>query len=133
MMLTNLLHRLARLYGVHTSYVDGLKLQRHAPAEATLSVLQSLGAPIYRLDELADAFRQCRQDRWQNVIEPVIVVWENQPLKLAARVPGHLGDAPASFHIVFEDGAELAGELRDDPLFTKVSRDVEGYQYTRRR
>jgi len=135
MNLPSLLHRLTRLYGVETAYRDGLKQPREAPVEAILLALRALGAPIIidRPDDLDDAYRQRRQILWQRVIEPVTEVWENQPLRLKVRTPGQLAETPSNYQIVLEDGGTLNGELRDDPTFTRVSREVEAIRYVTRR
>jgi 4-alpha-glucanotransferase len=134
-MKSDLLHRTSRLYGIQSAYRDGLKQARQAPVEAIVLALQGLGAPIMidRLDDLDDAYRQRRQAQWQRVIEPVVVVWENEPVKLKVRVPCQLADAPSSYRIVLEDGAVLEGELRNDPKFCVTTRQVESMRYVTRR
>ncbi len=133
-MKPNLLHRLTRVYGIQSAYRDGLKQSREAPAEAILLALQALGAPIIidRPDDLDDAYRQRRQALWQRVIEPVVVVWENQSVKLKLRVPDQLAEAPSTYRIVLEDGAALDGDLRDDPAVRPVVREVESMPYATR-
>ena len=79
MFAPNALNRLARLYNLQSSYCDGLGQPRQASTDAILQVLQALGAPLRRLDEAEDAWRQRRQAVWQRVIEPVNVIWQNQP------------------------------------------------------
>ncbi|HLN85561.1 MAG TPA: hypothetical protein VK200_03845, partial [Candidatus Limnocylindrales bacterium] len=127
------LHRLTRIYGVQTVYRDGLKQPREAPAEAILLALQALGASTLRLDDIDDAFRQRRQALWQRVVEPVTVVWENQPLLLKVRLPCQLAKTPSSYRIVLESGEAIEGELGDDPKFTSVGREVEATRYLTRR
>ena len=132
-MKLDLLHRTARLYGIQSAYRDGLKQARQAPVEAILLALQELGAPVNQMDDLDDAHRQRRQALWQRVIEPVVVVWENEPVKLKVRVPCQLAEAPSTYRIVLEDGAALEGELRDDPEVRLVTREVESMRYVERR
>jgi hypothetical protein len=80
MTIPDLLHRVARLYGVQFLYSDGLGELRKAPTEAVLPVLQALGAPVHRLEDVHDAYRHSRKAKWQQVIEPVIVVWQNNQM-----------------------------------------------------
>jgi 4-alpha-glucanotransferase len=129
----NDLHHLARLYNIQSAYYDGLGNLRQAPAEAILRVLQVLGAPLHRIDDAPEAGRQRRKELWQRIIEPVIVVWENQPAILKVRVPQQLENARASFRITFDTGGAIDGELRDDPVSRLVGRDVEGARYLSRR
>ena len=129
----NALNQLARLYNIQSAYHDGLGILRRAPAEAILRVLQVLGAPLHRLDDAPDARRQRHQELWQRVIEPVVVVWENQPAILRTRVPSRLANATASFSIILENGATLAGTLGDDSISTSVTREVEGARFVTRR
>ncbi len=128
-----LLHRLALLYGIESVYYDGLGKLRRAPAEAIMRMLQALGAALHRFDDLQDAYRQRRQERWQRVIEPVTVNWQGQPLKLKVRLPGQLAEAPLGYRIVLQDGATEEGDLIDDPNFKPVGREVENTRYVTRR
>ena len=135
MNMPSLLHRLTRLYGVQSVYRDGFDHLREAPAESILRVLQALGAPLHRPDDLADlndAYRQRRQERWRRVIEPVIVVWENQPLRVKVRLPCQLAETTLRYQIELEDGAAREGELSDDPTIKPLAREIEGVSYVAR-
>ena len=60
-----------------------------------------------------DAWRQRRQALWQRVIEPVVVVWANQPVILKVRVPAQLAEASCELIASFLTAARrMAGELR---------------------
>ncbi len=55
-----LLHRLARIYDVQTSYCDVTGRLVEPPPETILSVLGMLGAPVERMDDVPDALRHRR-------------------------------------------------------------------------
>ena len=52
------LQKLARLYHLQATYVDGLGQWRQAPPEAILSVLKSLGAAVNSLQDVSGALRE---------------------------------------------------------------------------
>src|SRR5258706_2720172 len=133
MAVTPLLHSLARLYNIQASFQDGLGQQRNAPAEAVLAALRALGAPVNGFADVSAAYRQRRQSLWQQLIEPVLVVWHNQPLKLQLRLPARLAEARPRFCIALESGAFIEGDCTDHPEISMISRDVEGVRYVRRR
>ena len=128
----NLLHRVARLYNIQTVYHDGLKQLREAPTEAALRVLQTLGAPINRLDDLDDAFREVHQAQWQHAVEPVVVVWQNQPVRLKIRLPAQLAETASKYRIVLENGESTEGDLQEEPSVKAVAREVEGMRFVTR-
>ena len=130
---TKLLHNLARLYDVQTVYRDGLGELREAPPEAILSALRSLGAPIETLKDVPNARRQQRQALWQCAIEPVIIAWQGDPLKVKVRLPDRLAETRPKYQIVLENGRRLAGEFRDEPSTSPQRREVEGARYIIRR
>jgi len=132
-MTPDLLHHLTRLYGIQSVYRDGLGQLREAPAESILRVLQALGAPLNRLDDVDHAYRQRRQERWRRVIEPVVVVWENQPLKVKVRLPCEFAETTFRYQIELEDGTAHDGELSDDPTIKPAAREIEGARYVTRR
>ena len=81
------LERLAALHGVETSYFDMAGQPRHASPEALLAVLQGLGVPVARVDAAAEAVRETLEIERRRVIEPVVVCWDEEPLRLAIRLP----------------------------------------------
>ncbi len=128
----NALHRLARLYNIQSSYRDGLGQLRQAPTEAILRVLEALGAPMLRVDDAPDALRQRRRDLWQRVIEPVTVVWQNQPATIKIRIPAQLAAAPANYRLILDNGESIDGQLRDQPVTQPAARQVEDQRYITR-
>lgn len=133
MFAANALTRLARLYNIQSSYRDGLGQLRQASKDAILQVLRALGAPLQRFDDADDAWRQRRQALWQRVIEPVIVVWQNQPVILKIRVLTQLAETRISYRILLDSGATVEGDLREDPVTKSVAREVEGSCHVTRR
>jgi 4-alpha-glucanotransferase len=130
---TKLLHNLARLYNVQTSYWDGLGQLREAPLETVLWVLRALGAPVERLDDVPGAWRERRQALWQRAIEPVVIAWQGKPLKLKVRLPHHLAETHPKYYIFLENGEQLEGTGRDERGAKIDSRDVEGARFVARR
>ena len=126
------LQRLARYYNIQSDYRDGLGQMRQAPVEAVLKTLQALGAPVTRIDDASDALRQRRQQLWQQVIEPVTVVWQGQPLAVKVRVAEPLAQTKASYRIIFDNGTTIDGGL-DDRDAGALCREIEGQRYLVRR
>jgi 4-alpha-glucanotransferase len=131
--MSKLLHSVARLYYVQANYRDGLGQMREAPPEAVFATLQALGAPVETMEDLDNAYRQRRQALWQRCIEPVVVVWQDEPIRVRLRVPRQLADTVSNYRIVLESGEALDGEFRDDPAFRPAVRDVESISYITRR
>ena len=86
----NLLHKVARLFNIQTILYDGFGHLMQPSPEAIIRVLNILGAPVERMDDLADAQRQRRQSLMQRAIDPVVVAWDGGPLRLKLRLPGPL-------------------------------------------
>ena len=114
MTANKLLHNVARLFNVQTIFYDGFGRLIQPPPEAILRVLGILGAPVVRMDDLADARRQRQQFLMQRAIDPVVVAWDGGPLRLKLRLPGPL--AAAERHVRKSTGflsgfqGRLAGE-----------------------
>ncbi|MEW5700657.1 MAG: 4-alpha-glucanotransferase [Candidatus Zixiibacteriota bacterium] len=81
------LQQLARLYGVQTSFHNVKHERQWATPDGLLAALRALGAQVAGLDDLTEARRQHRRDRWQRVLEPVTVVWGQNPVTLSLRLP----------------------------------------------
>jgi 4-alpha-glucanotransferase len=109
---TQALTRLARLYGVQTDYrrIDGR--QCRARPEILMAVLRSLGAPVERAADVSSALREKRLQAWSRVLAPVTIVWNQEPLRLKARLPKKMVGKTIDYEIRLEDGAVRTGRLK---------------------
>ena len=97
------LRRLSRLYGLQTSY-RGVDKQQHATgADSLISVLAALGAPVASGADVADALAARERERWEQMLEPVIVAWDGVPPSVEVRLPARAGGA-LDVEIVLENG-----------------------------
>ena len=126
------LQQLARLYQLQITYRDGFGQYRTAPPEAVLKVMQLLGAAVHKLEDVPAALRERQQQLWRRVIEPIIVAWDNRPLRAKFRLPARLAEAALSGEICLEDGARI--ECQWDELHSEAQpvREVEGVRYVER-
>ena len=102
------------------------------PPEAILRVLNILGAPVERMDDLAGALRQRRQFLMQRVIDPVVVAWDGGPLRLKLRLPRPLAAAEPRYRIDLESGEFFEGKCQIDFKIKPVERCIEGVRYVTR-
>ena len=126
-----LLHALSRLYDVQSVYTDMFGRLIEPPAEAIFRVIQLLGAPVERMDDLADALRQRRQFLWQRGIDPVNIAWDGGPLQLTVRLPIQQAEAAPNYQIRLENGEVLKGKCQDHLGMTEYC--IEGARYVKRR
>jgi 4-alpha-glucanotransferase len=130
-----MLRRLANSYGVQTRYLDvNGKLETCDP-EIVVSVLRSLGAPLSRLDEAADALEQRRIALCRRVLPPVAPLWKGEgkgereggAAGVRLTLPARLASRLLSAKLLLEDG-----DVRDwSPNARTVlrSRTVDGTDY----
>lgn len=123
------LHQLARLYGIQTSYFDVNHHRQQASPEALLQVLKALGAPVTGLEDVPQALREHRQALWRQVIEPVIVVWDGEPLPIKIRLRLSQADATLNYRLKLENGEELRGEWTGTKYQTLETVEVEEERY----
>ncbi len=98
------LRRLARLYGVQTSYYDIEGSLRRASDGALLDVLRALGENVGEGD-VAAALDRRRLALRRRGLPPVVVAWEGRLPTLTLRRP-HPAHMPPSFRVMREDGGE---------------------------
>jgi len=104
----NQLYQLARLYNLQTAYTDGMGHRRQASPESILQVLRAMGVPAGSMEDLSGAISQRYHTLWGRCIEPVVVAWEGQPVKLVLR----LSKASAKDSISLKLNLET-GEVRE--------------------
>lgn len=124
-----LLHQLARLYGVQTAYYDVSHHRRQASIEALLAVLQSLGAPVTTIQDVPSAWREQRQALWQQPVEPVTVAWDGGPSIIRIRLPSATSEATLTGRLILETGEQQNWEWCGADLPVVETAEVEGVQY----
>lgn len=127
------LSQLARLYGVQAAYYDVNHHRRPARAEALLSILKSVGAPVGSFADVPTALRERRQSLWQNPLAPVIVAWEGKPCTVRLRLPAaEWQRRPIAFHLTPEGGDTQSWICRPEEWGPAREEEVEGIPYARR-
>jgi 4-alpha-glucanotransferase len=121
---------LAESYGVQTSYEDDLNRRREASPEALLAVLRVLGAPVQRIEDAQDAFRQRRQQLWHRPLEPVAVAWDGRADPLKLRLPMQHLESEITCRLQFESGESKAWSSRLYELPEVQAADIEGVSFT---
>lgn len=126
-----MLRKLAHSYGVQTSYLDVHGEHTVSNPESVLAVLQTLGAPLARLEDADDAFRQRRRDLCRRVLPPVVPLWDDGVSGIRVTLPAEVASRELTARLYLEDG-----NVRDwSPTARTVLRlrvvDGEGYITTR--
>ncbi len=98
------LRSLARAYGIQPSHTDASGCRRTAPRQALLAVLRLLGAPLERASDAADALLAHERGTWQRVVDPVGVVWDDEPATFAIRVSRRTSVSRAICRVAMENG-----------------------------
>src|SRR6185295_2479188 len=97
------LQALAHSYRLDTSYHDIWGGERHAPNDAIVSVLKSLGAPLHTLADLSDAHAHRLGTTRSRLLEPVNVAWDGRTGAIGVRLPASLEQARCECILRLED------------------------------
>jgi 4-alpha-glucanotransferase len=127
------LARLARLYGVETSYFDILAQRRHfSNPEVLLAVLRALGAPLEKIEDAGAAARARRLELWRRAVEPVAVAWQHVPATLKLRLPAGDSHGRLRCRLELEDGREKTWTHQLENLPAAQVADIEGMRFLTR-
>ena len=99
------LNSLAEQMGVYTRYVDGLDRAVTVGPETLVRVCASLGAPIAKPAEAAEALRAVKE-RDTGLVPPVLVAWDGVLPRIALS-----GTAVAHAEVRLETGEVLSLEI----------------------
>lgn len=127
------LYQLARLYGIKTAYFDLAGHRREATPRALLAALRALGAPVGGAADCAGAIRERRAGWWQDLCEPVIVVWQGEPAEARLRLPVRGPAGKGECRLQLEDGRLWCWEFATGDLAPAGGETVEGTAYELRR
>lgn len=100
------LHVLARLQGVQTGYRDAFGRWCVARPEALHIVLSHLGLEPEWMERPELGIRETLASFWREPLDPVRVLWEDQPLILEVRLPTAEAGTSWEALIEFESGEE---------------------------
>lgn len=131
--ITDRLRRLARLYGVQTSYSDWSGRRHVAGADALMTALKALGAPISGISEAEGALRERRHALRSRRLEPVIVAWDDAPCGAVLRLPEAQASDRISFLLTPEDGEPRRWDCRAGEMETVGAVESEGRRYLAKR
>lgn len=98
------LRHLARLEGVQLEYLDMAGQRQVASPTALTAVLSALGTQIHEPQDIPGLLRSARARRSQQLVEPVIVVWDGKPVAVRVR-SGTSGKRP-EVRLRLEEGQE---------------------------
>ncbi len=120
------LEELARLCGVLPSYTDVFG-NVHAASEDTLySVLPALGAEVNSPAEVEDALRERRLAQWRRPLEPVLVSWDAEPVRLTLTLPTQLLASTQRWQITLRREPEpMTGSQIDPPPIHETHHEGE--------
>ena len=126
------LKQLAQYYGLQTAYLDVQHRRQTASAEALLSMLAHLGAPVHSLADVPEALRQYQAKHWQQAAEPVLVVRQGRMVRWQVCLPGG-PDAGGALECAlrWETGEEHRRTYQLNALPVVDSAIIEGQRYTK--
>jgi alpha-1,4-glucan:alpha-1,4-glucan 6-glycosyltransferase/4-alpha-glucanotransferase len=109
--------RLAELWGVEPSHLDGFDRRIHPSAQVLLAVLAELGAPVASMSQVPDAIRARRAELGGRRLPPVSVVWLGGPCVLP-RGPALPPHRDVEVRVVTEDGEfrEFCARVRPEGI-----------------
>jgi len=123
------LNYLARLYGLQTAYYDVNNCRQQASPESLVAVLQSLGASAASPQDIQPAWRKRRQELWQRPLEPVNVLWDDEPPLIRLRLPSDAAENLLKCHLKLETGEEYGWTWRTADIPGAETAEVEGIRY----
>lgn len=123
------LGRLARGYGIQTSYYDVHHRRCQADPAGLLALVRAMGAPVDTLADVPDALKAHKQQECRAIIEPVIVAWEGRPAHVDLRLPDFQAGGSFACQLRLESGEtrRWSGDLGQVPSHGHKHVDGAGY------
>ncbi|MFW5947184.1 MAG: 4-alpha-glucanotransferase, partial [Gemmatimonadota bacterium] len=123
------LHTLARLHGVQTSYRGHAGDRVTADAEVLMAVLRAMGVPVRDAAGIPAALDRRRRELCERGLEPVVVVWLDDPAPVPLRLPAAATDAAIRVRVDLEEGGGLTRDLAAGSLEPVGREEADGRAY----
>jgi 4-alpha-glucanotransferase len=120
---------LASLYGVATSYVGEDDAVHEAPHEVVLSILRTLGVTIDHPRDAPVARRARQLETAQRILEPVIVLRDDQPTDIVISIPERVESTTLWLTFEFEDGTTRHDRLPENAATLHTTLDLGGERF----
>jgi 4-alpha-glucanotransferase len=119
----SILRKLAKSYGVQTSYDDVRGQRCDASPESLITILKLLGAPLERTSDCVEALHEKQLAVLKRRLDPVALAWDGHAIDVELRLPEHKVDGTFQAEIVEENGEshQWEGRLADLPAERKLS------------
>lgn len=129
---SHLLARLAKAYGLETSYEDAQGVLRNPSPEILLAALRALGASLASEAEAESALREKQLRDFSRPLEPVSVHWQGMPFEIQLCLPESTTDNNIPVLLRMESGEIQRLKLRADNASILARESVEGTYYHRK-
>lgn len=123
------LHRLARLHSVAPGYRDGFREWREPSDESLRAILTEFGVDARQGGTVKREIRRARQERWNRLVEPVIVCWADRPATCWIRLTPNERDAGVTLCLSAVRGEETEWRVAPNQLAPRREAVVEGCRY----
>ena len=123
------LQRLARLHSVAPGYRDGFREWRGPSDESLCAILTEFGVEARQGGDVKGEIRRARQERWNRLVEPVIVCWMDRPATCWIRLTPNERDAGVTLCLSDERGEETEWRIAPEQLSPRREAVVEGCRY----
>lgn len=123
---------LAAHHGIQTSYQDMSRKRQQASPDTLKAVLKCLGVAAANASEIRAALLQAEEQKWRELLPPVITAWDGKPTEVVVRLPQTFAAVSPHAKIHFEDGS--CNSLHWEPLSMRVreAAEIEGRTYVAR-
>lgn len=127
------LTKLARRYGIQTSYYDVRHRRCEADPAGLLALVRAMGAPVESLADVPEALRAHGQEESRAMVEPVIVAWEGKPASVELRLPEFQAGGSFDCQLRMETGETRRWSGALDEVPSHGHKRVDGAGYVTRR
>jgi 4-alpha-glucanotransferase len=131
--LTQQLHNLASLHGIHLTYWDVTGKLIQATNDGLLRVLHALGSPVTTLEDVPAAVSRRQHELAARGLQPAAVCWDGYPPELTLRMLEADAQKPHRCTLVLENGTRYAWDTTPANLPDQGGQVIEGKRYTARR
>lgn len=130
--MASLVEQLAERKGLSSEFVDAWGKPAFVTLDSKKAVLATMGYDVADEANLAKQIEEEDRQYWSTCLDPVLVLKENEDLRIEVRIPSEVAGQTLGYNISLESGEKMTGSVNLGEFCESDSYELDGRKYVKK-